>query len=330
MWIVDSTGTGPISASGGQPQINWLARGTATVNTAATLSLVSANAGEHYVELSASEVSCLGVASVQYRSATAIPSSTYFQIVNYDSGDSMRFGQMSLPNFAASAASGLLVLGTGVGGINASSGSVAPLYADYSSKVTVGVGIAAPSLVTVRLEAVDYSSVVTVGVGIAAPSLVTVRLSAVNYSSVVTVGVGIAAPSLVTVRLSPVDYSSVVTVGVGNILPANYSGVSMEVLTGGIKASSFGASSIDAAALATDAGQEIADRILLRSIAGGADTGTRTVQNALRAIRNKVDASSSVMTVFQENDSTSAWTASLTTAATNVGVVSIVDQGGRA
>ena len=77
LWLVGSNGTSPATGeAGGQPQINWLARGTATVNTAATLSLVSANAGEYYVELAASEVSATGMAAVHYRSATAIPNSS--------------------------------------------------------------------------------------------------------------------------------------------------------------------------------------------------------------------------------------------------------------
>lgn len=146
LWIVDSTGTGPISASGGQPQIAWLARGGTPVNTAATLSLVSANAGEHYIELSASEVSALGVLGVHYRSATAIPASAYAQVVNYDSGDSMRLGQMSLPNAAPGAANGLLAFGSAAGQINPSTGSVSPIFGDYSSIVTVGTGIIAASV----------------------------------------------------------------------------------------------------------------------------------------------------------------------------------------
>src|SRR5207302_5132180 len=73
LWLVGSDGTTPASAEGGgQPQVSWLARGTATVNTAATLSLISANAGEYYLELNASEVSALGIGAVHYRSANAI------------------------------------------------------------------------------------------------------------------------------------------------------------------------------------------------------------------------------------------------------------------
>jgi hypothetical protein len=83
----------------------------------------------------------------------------------------------------------------------------------------------------------------------------------------------------------------------------------------GIVPASFNAGAIDAAALATDAGQEIADRMLSRDLATGSDSaaGGRSVQNALRLLRNRVDASSSVVTVYQENDSTSAWTGSVTT-----------------
>jgi hypothetical protein len=58
----------------------------------------------------------------------------------------------------------------------------------------------------------------------------------------------------------------------------------------------------------------IADKILGRNLAGGAD-GTRTVQDALRALRNKTAISAGTLTVYQEDDSTSAWTASVTTAA---------------
>jgi hypothetical protein len=58
---------------------------------------------------------------------------------------------------------------------------------------------------------------------------------------------------------------------------------------------------------------QVADALLTRSLAGSAQTDKRNVQNALRFLRNKWDASSSVLTVYQENDSTSAWTASVTT-----------------
>ncbi len=73
---------------------------------------------------------------------------------------------------------------------------------------------------------------------------------------------------------------------------------------------------VDAAALATDAAAEIADKLLGRSIAGGADGG-RTVTSALRKIRNRVAIAAGTMTVYQENDTTTDHTAAVTTAAGN-------------
>ena len=284
LWLMGSTGTSPATGeAGGQPQINWLARGTATVNTAATLSLVSANAGEYYVELNASEVSALGIGSVQYRSANAIPNSTYFQIVNFDSGDSTRLGQVALPNAAAAAAGGLLTFGAGTGQLNPSSGSVGVIYADYSSLVTVGVG---------NVKAGTYSGVTVDGV------------NRVN-SSVTPAN---AVYSGVTVRLDLQTYSGA-TVGVNNLAAGSYSGVTVEVSN-----------------LAQSARSLIADDLLLRSIAGGSPGG-RTVQDALRALRNRTLISGSVMTVYSEDDTTSAWTASITTT-TDTSIIAGVDPGG--
>src|SRR2546428_10222382 len=93
LWLTGSDGTTAATGeAAGQPQVNWLARGTATVNTAATFSLVSANAGEYYVKLNASEVRALGVGGIHSRSATAIPNSKYFQVVNFASGASISIG----------------------------------------------------------------------------------------------------------------------------------------------------------------------------------------------------------------------------------------------
>lgn len=78
--------------------------------------------------------------------------------------------------------------------------------------------------------------------------------------------------------------------------------------------SNMQANVVDASALALDAGQEIADRVLSRSLATGADGG-RTVQDALRALRNRREVAGGVLTVFTEGDAVAAWTAAVTTAA---------------
>ena len=59
---------------------------------------------------------------------------------------------------------------------------------------------------------------------------------------------------------------------------------------------------------------ELADSILSRNVATGS-FGGRNVSSALFAIRNKVDGTGSVGTVYGTDDSTSAWTFSATTGA---------------
>jgi hypothetical protein len=256
------------------------------VNTAATLSLISANAGEYYVELSASEVSVLGMFSVQYRSANAIPNSTYGQIVNFDSGDSTRFGIFSLPNAAAEAAGGLITRGTGTGQLQVSSGSVGLIAQTHSGATVAGLTSG------VTLFADTHSGATIQGV------------TRVNSS----VTIANALYSSVTVRLDPVSYSGA-TVGVGNIAAGSYSGVSVEVTN-----------------VLQSVRSQIADDLLLRNIASGAPGG-RTVQDALRVLRNSVQIDGSIMTVYTEDDATSAWTASVSTTA-DVVVTGINPAGG--
>jgi hypothetical protein len=274
MWLVGSDGTTPASAGGGQPQINWLARGTATVNTAATLSLVSANAGEHYVELSASEVSAVGIAAIHYRAAAVLPNSTYFQIAAYDSNDSVRLGLFALPNAAAAASGGLPTFGTGTGQLNLSSGSVGLIATTHSGATVAGLSSG------VTLFANTHSGATIQGL--------TLLNSGVTINN--------ATYSAVTVRVDPQNYSGL-TVGVGNLAPGSYSGVSVEVTN-----------------ILQSVRSQIADDFLRRDIAAGA-FGGRSVQDALRPLRNRVLIEGSTMTVYTEDDATSAWTASVSTIA---------------
>jgi hypothetical protein len=68
---------------------------------------------------------------------------------------------------------------------------------------------------------------------------------------------------------------------------------------------------------------EIADAILNRNLAGGSNGG-RTVRDALRPFRNKVEELLGVLTVYCEDDTTPAWTAA-STRDTTAGAVTAVD-----
>jgi hypothetical protein len=68
------------------------------------------------------------------------------------------------------------------------------------------------------------------------------------------------------------------------------------------------------AALTIPTTAEIADKVLGRNLAGGSDGG-RMVKDALRSLRNKTSIAGGTLTVCQEDDSTAAWTAAVTTTA---------------
>ena len=301
LWLVGSNGTSPATGeAAGQPQIYWVARNTLAA-TGATLSLVSANAGEYYVELTASEVSQLGLAEIQYRSATALPNSIYFQITNVDSGDSVRLGLVSLPNAAAAASGGLITVGTGTGQLNVSAGSVGLLAATHSGVTIQGLSNYA-NISNVTLAAGTHSNVTIQGLSNYA-NISNVTLAAGTHSNVTIQGLSNYA-NISNVTLAAGTHSGA-TVGVGGIALGSYSGVTVEVSN-----------------IAQSMRSLIADDLLRRDIAAGA-FGGRSVQEALRVLRNKVDLSSSVMTVYSEDDATSSWTASITTSAAATPIITI-------
>lgn len=70
----------------------------------------------------------------------------------------------------------------------------------------------------------------------------------------------------------------------------------------------------DAMALTTGERGSVADKILNRNINGGGD-GTRTVEEALAVLRNKSAISGDTLTVYDTDDATSLWTATVTSSA---------------
>lgn len=188
-------------------------------------------------------------------------------------------------------------------------GSVATLLPGTYSGVTVGVNNLAPgtySAVTVSVSNIapgNYSGVTISGV--TATNVLdkagygVTSIAAGTYSGV-TVG---SHATLVSA-----DYTSKVTVGTG--------GFGSGILT----TANIAVGAFDATVFSTSAEQAFADRLLLRSINGGSDSG-RSVGQAFYVLRNRVDASSSIGTVYQTDDATSAWTFSNSTGAHPISAV---------
>jgi len=81
---------------------------------------------------------------------------------------------------------------------------------------------------------------------------------------------------------------------------------------------------LDAGLDAIPTATENADALLNRDMSAVSDTTARSPLNALRALRNKVAIAAGTMTVYEEDDSTEAWTAALTTDA-SAEAITVVD-----
>ena len=78
----------------------------------------------------------------------------------------------------------------------------------------------------------------------------------------------------------------------------------------------------DAMTLTSGERDSIADAHIARNIAGGSSTG-RTVKDVYAAIRNKVAIVGTTMTVYSTDDTTTLWTATLTTDGTAVPITAM-------
>lgn len=240
----------------------------------------------------------------------------------YGSGGSLSLVSSTAGQYVAVfSASKLSVLGPGV--VMYQSATALPASTPFrvvrtNSYNSQDMGLAAFS--EVSIHAGTHSSVTIKGVENFA-NISNVTLHAGIHSNVTIQGVtrvnsnvtiADAEYSAVTVRLGLVNYSGA-TVGAGNLAAGNYSGLTVGV--GNILQS---------------VRSEIADDLLRRSIAAGAPGTSRAVQDALRPLRNRVLFGASVMTVYSEDDATSAWTASFTTDSAAVPLTGLNPAGGSA
>lgn len=339
--LVQSNGTSSCTNESGRTF--FFSVGGIDYGSGGSISAISAGAGLYECLFSASKVSVMGPGRVYYSSGTALPASTAIEVVPFNSYDSMRQGLFALPNAAAEASGGLITFGTSTGQLHVSSGSVGLKAQTHSQATVTGINnilAGTYSGVTLGVDNIKPASYSGVSVGAldikpASYSGVTVGINNIlagTYSGVTVQGVtrvnssvtpANATYSAITVRLDSYDYSSLVTVGVGNIKGASYSDVTIQGvsntstaaalvsdITGGVwYAGSRSGVTIDGAKFLSVAGERSLASSYLSTNLGN----TRYVQEAYFVLRNKVNISGSTMTVYLTDDSTSAFTATVST-----------------
>jgi hypothetical protein len=222
-------------------------------------------------------------------------------------------------------------VGSVTGAVGSVTGAVGSVTGNVGGSVAsvAANGITATSLATDAINAasVKADAVTKIQTGLATPTNITAGTitTVTNLTNAPTAGdlTTTMKTSVTTAATAATPTAAAVTGAVGSVtgnVGGNVTGSVGSIATGGITTASFAAGAIDAAAiaanaigaseLATDAAEEIADAILGRNVAGGSNTG-RLVKEALYPLRNKVVVSGGTMTVYQTDDSTSSWTASV-------------------
>lgn len=250
------------------------------------------------------------------------------QLVAIDLQDAVRAGLTALPNAAAEAAGGLFTRGTGAGQINQ------PANGMIDANVVRNAG-------TAIVSAAGRQEVNVTHYGGSAGTFTSGKPDVQNVAGNVTGSVGsvvgnvggnvngnvVGSVASVTGAVGSVTGAvGSVTGNVGGFLGGNVNGNVNGNLVGDVQgnlinnvlggvAGSVGAV-VAPVTLTVAERASIADKILGRRVNGAAD-GTRTVAQALAALRNKVEIVAGVLTVYDIDDVTPLYTAVVVTTAGN-------------
>ena len=104
--------------------------------------------------------------------------------------------------------------------------------------------------------------------------------------------------------------------GTDGVVVAAASKTGYAIGAGGIGSGAIAANALTSAEIAATFSEEIADAVLNRNVAGGSNTG-RLVKEALYLLRNKAAIAAGTLTVYQVDDVTPQWTATVVTTAGN-------------
>lgn len=322
------------------PTINLSKNGATVASGAGTWTEIGN--GQYYYEFTTGEVDTLGWVSVNIEKATVSRDyNAVVQIMAYDALDSVRLGLTALPNATAGAAGGLP---TGNASGQVTVGSLAAtaqtdtagavwnaLLASYTTANSFGARV-------VRTRSTSPSNEVTItgAFHIAAdvhelqPGVIVAAdfaTGAITANALATDAVNEIADGLLNRSLATAGAANniAITSIVSNVFqavntlvvddrvtfvgtaPLNFAlGVIYWVISGSLTSTTFTLST-------TQGGLGVA------TSSTGAFTATkvsgRDMLSAMRYLRNKVDISGSTMTVYQEDDTSAAWNAALTTTA---------------
>lgn len=312
-----STGTGPFTSGSNITMLGSL-NGAAQLSLG-SVSVVSANAGQYYFELSQSNVSVLGSIALYTDNVAHFPQHVAtVQVVN---------------NNPMSFQSGVIIAG------GSYSSSTVRLDLVAYSGATVGVGNIAPGIYsavslsirdggiyTGSVQAGNYSgmSVEVKTKGIATNSIETANVYSSltiqglsNYANISNVTLAAGTHSNVTIQgISNYANISNVTLAAGTHSGATIQGVSRLNSNVTLNANTHSGATIDGVMFLSPAGERSGASSLLSTNMGG--TTPRLFQQGWELLRNKVIISGSTMTVFKGDDATSSWTATISTGTATV------------
>lgn len=221
--------------------------------------------------------------------------------VSFDPTDGVRMGLTALPNAAADAAGGLTISDAGGLDLDVLNTNVSAILTDTGEIGVAGAGLTA--LPTTDANLVQIGGTVQSATDLkdfadAGYDPITNKVQGVVLVDTCTTNTdmrGTDSAALASVcteaRLSELDAAN---------LPADVATILAD--TG-----------IDGVVISATTANQIADAILNRDMSAVSDTTARSMLNALRFLRNKWSVSGTTLTVTKEDDTTSAWTATVST-----------------
>jgi hypothetical protein len=252
--------------------------------------------GWYKVAGNATDTDTLGPLALHATTTSADPSDILVaEIVAYNPQDAVHLGLSCLPNTAVTTNASLLTSGTGTDQLSVASG-----------RIDLGKILGTASAGTAGYMAPDWGHINAPTTTVALTNT-TISNTQVVASVTGAVGSVTGAVGSVTGNVGGNVNGSVGSVASGGIVTAS-------IAAGSIVTGSFFTGAITSAVLNASAENAIADALLARNIAGGSSSG-RIVSEALYPLRNlwSVNTVSGVYSVYMVDDTTVAWTSSLTT-----------------